>query len=136
MGTDFVICYKQRNKPNEVGKMALVGDVTGRDVVLVDDIVDTAGTLTKAANVIMENGAKSVRAMCTHPLLSRDAIEKMEKSPILEIVVTDTIPLKKESKKVKVLTTAGLFAEVIRRVESHESISSLFKLNEETDEKK
>jgi len=130
LGTDFVICYKQRNKPNEVGKMALVGDVTGRDVVLVDDIVDTAGTLTKAADIIMENGASSVRAICTHPLFSNNAMDRIEKSPILEMVVTDTIPLKKESKKVKVLTTASLFAEVIKRVESHESISSLFKFGE------
>ncbi len=130
LSTDFVICYKQRGKPNEVTKMALVGDVKGRDVVLVDDIVDTAGTLTKAANIIMDNGASSVRAMCTHPIFSNNALERIEKSPILEMVVTDTIPLKKESNKVKVLSTASLFAEVIKRVESHESISSLFKFGE------
>jgi ribose-phosphate pyrophosphokinase len=100
LGTDFVICYKQRGKPNEVTKMALVGDVKGRDVILVDDIVDTAGTLTKAATIIMDNGANSVRAMCTHPVFSNNALERIEKSPILEMVVTDTIPLKKESKKV------------------------------------
>ena len=131
MATDFVICYKQRSKPNEVGKMALVGDVKGRDVVLVDDIVDTAGTLTKAAKIIMENGANSVRAICTHPLFSNKAIERLEDSPILEMVVTDTIPMKRESEKVKVLSTASLFAEVIKRVESHESISSLFKFGED-----
>jgi len=130
LSTDFVICYKQRGKPNEVTKMALVGDVKGRDVVLVDDIVDTAGTLTKAASIIMDNGANSVRAMCTHPVFSNNALERIEKSPILEMVVTDTIPLKKESNKVKVLSTASLFAEVIKRVESHESISSLFKFGE------
>ncbi|MCX6245957.1 MAG: ribose-phosphate pyrophosphokinase [Bacteroidetes bacterium] len=130
LGTDFVICYKQRSKPNEIGKMALVGEVKGRDVVLVDDIVDTAGTLSKAAEVIMENGANSVRAMCTHPLFSNNAIERIEKSPLVEMVVADTIPLKKESKKVKVLSTANLFAEVIKRVESHESISSLFRFEE------
>ncbi|MCX6246658.1 MAG: ribose-phosphate pyrophosphokinase [Bacteroidetes bacterium] len=130
LGTDFVICYKQRSKPNEIGKMALVGEVKGRDVVLVDDIVDTAGTLSKAAEIIMENGANSVRAMCTHPLFSNNAIERIEKSPLLEMVVTDTIPLKKQSKKVKVISTASLFAEVIKRVESHESISSLFKFGE------
>jgi ribose-phosphate pyrophosphokinase len=129
--TDFVICYKQRAKANEVEKMALVGEVEGRDVVLVDDIIDTAGTLTKAANIIMENGATSVRAMCTHPLLSQNAVERIEKSPITEVVVTDTIPLRKKSKKIKVLTTAHLFAEVIKRVESHESISSLFKFGEQ-----
>ena len=131
MGTDFVICYKQRSKPNEVAKMALVGDVKGRDVVLVDDIVDTAGTLTKAAGIIMENGANSVRAVCTHPLFSNKAIERLEASPILEMVVSDTIPMKRESEKVKVLSTASLFAEVIKRVESHESISSLFKFGED-----
>jgi ribose-phosphate pyrophosphokinase len=130
LGTDFVICYKQRNKPNQVATMALVGDVKGRDVVLVDDIVDTAGTLTKAANIIMANGATSVRAICTHPLFSNDAMERIEKSPITEMVVTDTIPLKRQSPKVKVLSTANLFAEVIKRVESHESISSLFKFGE------
>lgn len=130
LGTDFVICYKQRGKANEVEKMALVGDVAGRDVVLIDDIVDTAGTLCKAAEIIMANGANSVRAMCTHPLFSRNAMENIEKSPLTEIVATDTIPLKRQSEKVKILTTAHLFAEVIKRVESHESISSLFKLEE------
>lgn len=127
LGTDFVICYKQRGKPNQVDKMALVGEVEGRDVVLVDDIVDTAGTLTKAANIIMENGANSVRAMCTHPIFSQRALEKIEESPLTEMIVTDTIPLQRESPKVKVLSAADLFAEVIKRVESHESISSLFK---------
>ena len=130
LATDFVICYKQRGKPNEVERMALVGDVTGRDVVLVDDIVDTAGTLTKAAKIIMENGANSVRALCTHPLLSKNAVERIEDSALIEMVVSDTIPLRKESKKLKVLSTASLFAEVIKRVESHESISSLFKFGE------
>lgn len=130
LNTDFVICYKQRSKPNEVEKMALVGDVVGRDVILIDDIVDTAGTLTKSAEIIMANGANSVRAMCTHPLLSRNAIQNVEKSALSELVVTDTIPLKKACEKIKVLTTAHLFAEVIKRVESHESISSLFKFGE------
>lgn len=130
MHSDFVICYKQRGKPNEVEKMALVGEVEGRDVVLADDIIDTAGTLTRAAQVIMENGANSVRAICTHPLLSQNSYERIEKSELLELVVTDTIPLKKESKKIKVLSTAELFAEVIKRVESHESISSLFRFDE------
>jgi ribose-phosphate pyrophosphokinase len=92
--------------------------------------VDTAGTLAKASNIIMDNGANSVRAICTHPLFSNDAMERIEKSPITEMVVTDTIPLKRESPKVKVLSTANLFAEVIKRVESHESISSLFKFGE------
>jgi ribose-phosphate pyrophosphokinase len=125
--TDFVICYKQRSKPNEIGRMALVGDVEGRDVILLDDIVDTAGTLAKAAGIIMENGARSVRALVTHPILSGKAYEHLEKSVLEEVVVSDTIPLKKESPKIKVLTTAHLFAEVIRRVRKKESISSLFK---------
>ena len=130
LNTDFVICYKQRSKPNEIGTMALVGEVEGRDVILVDDIVDTARTLTKSAEVIMAHGANSVRAICTHPLLSQNAIETIEKSTLSELVVTDTIPLQRESSKIKVLTTATLFAEVIKRVESHESISSLFKFGE------
>lgn len=130
LGTDFVICYKQRGKPNHVDKMALVGEVEGRDVVLVDDIVDTAGTLAKAASIIMDNGASSVRAMCTHPIFSQKALEKIEASPLTEMIVTDTIPMKRESPKIRVLSTANLFAEVIKRVESHESISSLFKFGE------
>jgi ribose-phosphate pyrophosphokinase len=125
--TDFVICYKQRSKPNEIGKMALVGDVEGRDVILLDDIVDTAGTLCKAAGIIMDSGARSVRALVTHPILSGKAFENIEKSVLEELVVSDTIPLKKESPKIRVLTTAHLFAEVIRRVRKKESISSLFK---------
>lgn len=125
--TDFVICYKHRNKPNEISNMSLVGDVEGRDVVLLDDIADTAGTLSKAAAIIMENGARSVRAMVTHPILSGKAYEVIENSLLEELVVTDTIPLKRESPKIKVLTTAHLFAEVIRRVRKKESISSLFK---------
>jgi ribose-phosphate pyrophosphokinase len=128
LNTDFVICYKQRSKPNEVERMALVGEVEGRDVILVDDIVDTAKTLTKAAELIKSNGASSVRALCTHPLLSQNAVETIEKSVLSELVVTDTIPLQKECSKIKVLTTADLFAEVVRRVESYESISSLFSL--------
>jgi ribose-phosphate pyrophosphokinase len=125
--TDFVICYKQRSKnPNEIAKMALVGDVVGKNVILLDDIVDTAGTLVKAAEIIMESGAESVRAMITHPLLSGKAIEKIENSILEELIVTDTIPLRQECKKIKVISTADLFAEVIRRLKKKESISSLF----------
>ncbi len=127
LNTDFVICYKQRSKPNQIGKMALVGDVKGRDIILVDDIIDTAGSITKAADIIMENGAKSVRAFCTHPVFSADAYECIENSPFTEVVVTDTIPLKQKSDKITVLSTANLFAEVIKRVENYESISDLFK---------
>jgi ribose-phosphate pyrophosphokinase len=125
--TDFVICYKHRSKPNEVAKMALVGDVQGRNVILLDDIVDTGGTLCKAARIIMDNGATSVRAMVTHPILSGTAIEQIEASALTDLIVTDTIPLKKESPKIKVITTSDLFAEVIRRLKKKESISSLFK---------
>ncbi len=125
--TNFVICYKHRSKPNEIGKMALVGDVKGKNVILLDDIVDTGGTLCKAAEVLIENGASSVRAMITHPLLSGKAYENIEKSALEELVVTDTIPSQKESPKVKVITTADLFAEVINRLKKKESISSLFK---------
>jgi ribose-phosphate pyrophosphokinase len=125
--TNFVICYKHRSKPNEVEKMALVGDVKGKNVILLDDIVDTGGTLCKAAGIIMENGAASVRAMVTHPLLSGNAYQHIENSMLDELIVTDTIPLAQESPKVKVISTADLFAEVIRRLKKKESISSLFK---------
>jgi len=125
--TDFVICYKHRSKPNEIAKMALVGDVKGKHVILLDDIVDTGGTLCKAAQVLADNGASSVRAVITHPLLSGKAYENIEKSALEELVVTDTIPLQKESSKVRVITTADLFAEVINRLKKKESISSLFK---------
>jgi len=125
--TDFVICYKHRAKPNEVEKMALVGDVADRNVVLLDDIVDTGGTLCKAAQIIMDNGARSVRALVTHPLLSGNAYDNIEKSALEELIVTDTIPLHQESKKVRVISTADLFAEVIHRLKRKESISSLFK---------
>ena len=124
--TNFVICYKHRSKPNEVAKMRLVGDVKGKDVVLLDDIVDTGGTLCKAAEIIMQQGASSVRAMVTHPLLSGKAYENIESSALAELAVTDTIPLHQESQKIKVLSTADLFAEVIRRLKRKESISSLF----------
>ncbi len=129
LNTGFAICYKQRTKPNVVENMQLIGDVEGKDVVLVDDIIDTAGTITKAGKLIMEKGAKSVRAMATHAIFSGNAREVLANSPFEEIIVTDTIPIKKENfEKVKVLTTAILFAEVIKRVENYESISSLFNL--------
>ncbi len=130
LNTDFVICYKQRTKPNEVAKMALVGDVKDRNIVLVDDIIDTAGSITKAAQLIIDEGARSVRALCTHPIFSGDAYEKINKSPFTEVVVTDTIPMKGHSDKIKILSTADLFAEVINRVENRKSISSLFKFSD------
>lgn len=128
LNTGFVICYKQRAKPNEVDTMALIGDVKGKDVILIDDIIDTAYTITKAAKLMMENGANSVRGFCTHPLLTDRAYEHIESSAFTEVVVTDTIPLRKQSPKIHVLTTADLLADVISRVHKFESISSLFKL--------
>jgi ribose-phosphate pyrophosphokinase len=125
--TDFVICYKQRSGPNKVEMMSLVGEVEGRNVVLLDDIVDTAGTLTKAADLIMQNGASSVRAVVTHPILSGKAIERIENSVIEELIVTDTIPLKNPHPKIKVVSTAKLFADVIKRLKNNESIAALFK---------
>ncbi|QSS96207.1 ribose-phosphate pyrophosphokinase [Psychroflexus salarius] len=124
--SDVVICYKQRAKANVISHMALIGDVKGKNVVLVDDMVDTAGTLTHAANLMMERGAKSVRAVCTHPVLSGNAYEKIEKSALEELIVTDSIPLKQESKKIKVVSCAKLFAEVMQAVHNNKSISSKF----------
>lgn len=129
LNTGFVICYKQRAKPNVVEQMQLIGDVTNKDVILVDDIIDTAGTITKAANLIMEMGANSVRAFCTHPIFSGSAYEKITNSAFNEVIVTDTIPLKQDCDKITILSTADLFAEVILRVQNYESISSLFNLN-------
>ena len=125
--TDFVICYKQRSGPNKVELMSLVGDVKGKNVVLLDDIVDTAGTLSKAAKIIMENGAKSVRAVVTHPILSGHSIEILNDSILEELIVTDTIPIRHSHPKIKVVSTAKLFADVIKRLKNNESIAALFK---------
>jgi ribose-phosphate pyrophosphokinase len=127
LDADLVVCFKQRPKPNQIGNMVVIGDVQNRNVVLVDDIIDTAGTITKAANLIKEMGATSVRAICTHPILSGDAYERIEKSSLDEVIVTDTIPLKQQCSKIKVLSTAALFADVIKSVVLCESISSHFK---------
>ena len=124
--SDVVICYKQREKANQVTYMELIGEVAGKNVILVDDMVDTAGTLTKAADLMMERGALSVRAICTHPVLSGDAYDRIEKSQLQELIVTDSIPLRQECKKIKVLTCADLFAEVMYNVHHNESISSKF----------
>ncbi|HZH69878.1 MAG TPA: ribose-phosphate pyrophosphokinase [Flavobacteriaceae bacterium] len=124
--SDVVICYKQRSKANVISHMELIGDVTGKNVVLVDDMVDTAGTLTSAANLMMERGALSVRAICTHPILSGKAYEKIENSKLAELIVTDSIPLKQESSKIRVLSCADLFADVMTRVNTNTSISSKF----------
>ena len=125
-GRDLVICDKYRKKANEVAGMTVIGDVSGADVILVDDLVDTAGTLCRAADIILKKGAKSVKAICTHPVLSGKAYENIESSSLEELIVCDTIPLRKTSKKIKVLSTAKLFARAIRNTHEHRSISALF----------
>ena len=126
LNNSFVICYKHRNKPNEIGEMRLIGDVTDRHVILLDDIIDTGSTICKAAGIIMESGAKSVRAMITHPVLSGNAIEKVENSALEELVTTDTIPLRRKSDKIRVLSCDWLLAEAIRRVVCYESLDNLY----------
>ncbi|WP_296119797.1 ribose-phosphate pyrophosphokinase [uncultured Porphyromonas sp.] len=128
LGVPMVICHKLRLKANVVAEMRIIGDVEDKDVLLVDDIVDTAGTITKAANLMMDHGARSVRAMCSHAVMSDPATERVEQSALKELVVTDSIPYTKKCDKVKVLSIAPMFAEAIRRVETHESISSLYGL--------
>jgi len=123
---ELVICDKYRKRANEVASMQVIGDVENKDVVLVDDMIDTGGTLSKAADIIMEKGARTVRAICTHPLLTGNAYENIEGSKLEELVVTDTIPLRKPSPSIKVLTVSNLFAKGIRKTHNHESISSLF----------
>lgn len=126
MESDVVICYKQREKANRISHMELIGDVTGKNVVLVDDMVDTAGTLATAADLMMERGAKSVRAICTHAILSGKAYEKIENSKLKELIVTDSIPLKKKSDKIKVVSCARLFGDVMKSVHENKSISTKF----------
>ena len=123
---ELAVCDKYRKEANKIESMRLIGEVEGKDVVLVDDLVDTAGTICKAALLLKEKGAKSVRAVCTHGVLSGKAYENIENSVLEEIAVTDTIPLKKESSKIKVLTVSNLFAKAIRKIHDNESISSLF----------
>lgn len=124
----MIICDKQRKKANEIAAMQVIGDVENMDVVLVDDLVDTAGTLCKAAALLMEKGAKSVRAVCTHAVLSGKAYENIENSVLTELVVCDTIPTRQQSGKIKVISTAPLFSKAIRQIHEHGSISSLFKM--------
>jgi ribose-phosphate pyrophosphokinase len=126
MNTSLAMCHKQRKEANVVAEMTVIGDVQGKDVVLIDDMCDTAGTLTKAADLFIEKGALSVRAFCTHAVLSGPAYERIENSKLTELIVTDTIPLTKQSDKIRVLSTADLFADVIRRLVNNQSISSHF----------
>jgi ribose-phosphate pyrophosphokinase len=123
---DMVICDKYRKRANEVAEMTLIGNVEGKDVVMVDDMVDTGGTLCSAANLLMEKGASSVRALITHAVLSGKAIENIEKSALKELIVTDTLPQTRNSEKVKVLSVSKLFAQAIRNTHEHKSINSLF----------
>ncbi|RPD96602.1 ribose-phosphate pyrophosphokinase [Aureibaculum marinum] len=124
--SEVVICYKQRKKANVVSHMELIGNVEGRNVILVDDMIDTAGTLTKAADLMMERGAKSVRAICTHPVLSGEAYERIENSKLDELLITNTIPLKKQIDKIKVVSCAPLFADIMHKVHNNKSISGQF----------
>ena len=125
---NLVICDKEREIANQVKSINVIGDVKGKDVILVDDLVDTAGTLCKAAQALVDNGAKSVRALCTHPVLSGPAYERIQDSILTELIVSDTIPLKKDkvSDKIKVLSCGKLFARAIRNTHEYRSIAALF----------
>jgi ribose-phosphate pyrophosphokinase len=123
---DMVICDKHRKRANEIASMVVIGDVTDRDVVLLDDICDTGGTLAKSAGLLKEKGARSVRAFCTHPVLSGKAYDNINNSALEELVVCDTIPLKQQSSKIRVVSTAELFAIAIRNAFENKSIDSLF----------
>lgn len=127
-GIPMVICYKLRKKANEISEMQIIGDVTDMDILLVDDIVDTAGTITKAADLMLAAGARSVRAMASHAVMSDPASTRVDQSALTEIVFTDSIPYSKKSEKVKVVSVADMFADAIRRVCSNESISTLYVL--------
>ena len=124
--SDVVICYKQRLKANIISTMELIGEVENQHVILVDDMIDTGGTLTKAADLMIDKGAKSVRAICTHAILSGEAYERIESSNLKELIVSDTIPLKRKSSKIKVVSCAALFADVMHKVQENTSISDEF----------
>lgn len=123
---ELAVCDKFRKEANKIESMRLIGEVEGKDVVLVDDLIDTAGTICKAASLLKEKGAKSVRAVCTHAVLSGKAYENIENSVLEEVAVSDTIPLKQQTSKIKVLTVSTLYAKAIRKIHDNESISSLF----------
>lgn len=124
--TPLVVSHKSRDKANVVGEMTVIGDVAGKNVVILDDMIDTAGTITKAADMMIEKGALSVRAVVTHAVLSGPAYERINDSKITEVVVTDSLPIKPISDKIKVLSIAGVFADVINKVHNYQSISSNF----------
>jgi ribose-phosphate pyrophosphokinase len=124
--SEMVLCYKLRKKPNVVEEMSIIGEVEGRNVVIIDDMVDTAGTLVLAAQMMTERGAKSIRAFATHPVLSGNAIERIDNSSLLELVVTDSMPFKNTSPKIKVLSIADIFAKTVQAVNMNLSISTNF----------
>src|SRR6202012_4146747 len=123
---EMVICDKHRKRANEIASMVVIGDVENRDIILLDDICDTGGTLAKSAGLLKEKGARSVRAFCTHPVLSGKAYENIGNSALEELVVCDTIPLRQQSDKIKIVSTAGLFAIAIRNAFENKSIDGLF----------
>ena len=123
---DIVLCDKHRKRANEIASMQIIGEVKDANVVLIDDLIDTGGTICKAAELILSKGAKSVRALCTHPVMSGDAHARIRNSVLEELIVTDSIPLREENEKIRVLSVAELFAKAIGRIRDHESISSLF----------
>jgi ribose-phosphate pyrophosphokinase len=124
--SEMVLCYKLRKRPNVVEEMSVIGEVEGRNVVIIDDMVDTAGTLALAAHKMKEKGATSIRAFATHPILSGNAIERIDQSPITELVVTDSVPFVNTSDKIKVLSIAEIFANTIQAVNMNQSISTNF----------
>jgi ribose-phosphate pyrophosphokinase len=126
LNSEMVICYKLRKKPNVVEEIRVIGDVAGKNIIIVDDMIDTAGTITMAAGLMMDMGATSVRAISTHPVLSGPAYDRIEKSKLTEVLVSDTIPLREDCSKIKVLTVADVFADVIEKVYNYQSISSNF----------
>ncbi len=126
LGCEMAICYKLRKQANQVEHISMIGEVKDKNVILLDDMIDTAGTITIAAEMMMNRGAKSVRVVATHPILSGSAYERIEKSPITEVIVTDSIPIKNQSSKIKVITVSDLFADVINKVYNYQSISSTF----------
>ena len=130
LNSGVIVCYKERKKANLIGEMKVLGDVEGKDVVIIDDMVDTAGTLTKAADLMLQQGATSVRAYCTHGVLSKDAYQKIDNSNIAELVITNTIPREHKSNKVREISVADFFAKTIKSVVKNESISATWKSNQ------
>ena len=124
--SDLVICHKTRERPNEVAEMKAIGNVKNKNVVIVDDMIDTAGTICKAADMLKNMGAKTVRAVATHAVLSGQAYQRIEESALEEVIFTDSIPLKQQTHKIKTISVADMFAETIRNVYEHKSISDHF----------